>query len=95
VNHQKAKQTMFMHSRDDAAMRLRITEQLAVARTQAERLRPEDKELRGRLRQQLDEMLAELLAPKYPGRAVVEALPQRTTAPAARPQLLLRAVKKD
>jgi hypothetical protein len=85
---------MFMHSGDDAAMRLRITEQLAVARTQAAGLRPQDSELRGRLRQQLDEMLAELLAPKYPVRVAAAEPPPRGTAPAARPQLGLRAVTK-
>ena len=50
---------MSTYTHDDPALRIRITERLAMARAQAARLRPDDKELRGRLRPQLDEMLAD------------------------------------
>jgi hypothetical protein len=82
---------MSIDCQDDDPLRVRIREQLAAARTRVALLQPEDRELRGRLRQQLDEMLAELLAPTFRGPA--DPLQRPATAPAAQPVLSLKVAK--
>lgn len=86
---------MSIYIHDNPALRIRITERLAKARAQAASLRPDDKELRGRLRQQLDDMLAELIGPRQTARRVVEASPHGAADAAARPTISLHPNSKS
>lgn len=86
---------MSIHPHDDLALRIRITEQLAMARRQVANLRPGDKEMRGHLRQQLDDMLAELRGPGEAPRPFRDSTPGWSMEPAARPAISLEQTRKS
>jgi hypothetical protein len=85
---------MSIHPHDERALRISITERLAAARAQVASLHPADQELRRRLRQQLDAMLAELCGPGDRAEPAGENAPGWSAEPPSRPALSLQQTRK-